>query len=296
MKKDTPYLIISLILALTAGVIIFVLSAFPSERPLTDVPLVSDKITGEGTILPQPDSSEGGCFDKNVMIPENITFDSSDKYTTPFGTFEPIGRILELNAYMTCNPTVLTEEQSLCYIVPDLNKEKAEEIMAQMQEISDGICEGISSDEEKVRAIAMWTGGNIAYDMDAAHTCVDLSVISLEAILDNGMKTTCAGFANFFSALCHCQGIYVLNLKGGSASDGWVRSKLEDAPANHCWNAVLIDNKWYYSDPTWISDLAVENGEYTGGSSILPYYALFGFEEMSIEHRIDISEHVCYNI
>ena len=166
--------------------------------------------------------------------------------------------------------------------------------MMQIKAISDSVCDGCTDDYSKAYALAMWTGQNIAYDHDAAHNSADLSIISLEAILNNGMKTTCGGFANFYSALCHSQGIYCLYLKGGSSSEGYSRAQLAEAPANHTWNAVALDGQWYYVDCTWISDLGVENGIVSGGDNIKPFYALFGFGEMSIEHRIDRSEHICY--
>ena len=137
----------------------------------------------------------------------------------------------------------------------------------------------------------MWVGTNVAYDKDAASDAVDASITSLEAILENEYRTTCAGFANLYSALCYCQGIYCLNMKGGTSADGYQRYELEKAPANHEWNCVLIDGTAIYVDCTWISDLSFENGEYTGGNDIKPFYASFNFGEMSVEHRIDRCEY-----
>lgn len=215
----------------------------------------------------------------------------AETYTTPYGTFRPIPRILEINRYMTENPVLLDRELSMVYITPDGDSEEAEEITERIKALSDEICAGLEDDRSKAYALAMWTGTNIAYDYDAAHDMSDLTVTSLKAVLDNGFRTTCGGFANFYAALCSCQGIYCLNMKGGTSSEGWTRAQLEEAPANHEWNAVLIEGEWYYSDCTWICDLGYENGETKDGERVLPFYALFGFGEMSIEHRIDRCEH-----
>ena len=222
------------------------------------------------------------CF--AAYAPAQVINDKSE-YTTPYGTFELIESVIDINEYLTLNPTVPDPELCRLYITESGDNETAAEIMMQIKAISDSVCDGCTDDYSKAYALAMWTGQNIAYDHDAAHNSADLSIISLEAILNNGMKTTCSGFANFYSALCHSQGIYCLYLKGGSSSEGYSRAQLAEAPANHTWNAVALDGQWYYVDCTWISDLGVENGIVSGGENIKPFYALFGFGEMSIERQ-----------
>lgn len=229
---------------------------------------------------------------ETIYIREEKTADSferGDSFTTPYGTFAPFDSVMDINEYMTKNPVILTREETLPYICGEDGD--AEEVMETVRALSDEICRNSSSDYEKAKAIAMWVGVNTAYDFDAAAVSADLSVTSLEAIIENNFRTTCGGFANLYSAFCSAQGIYCLNMKGGTSSDGYTRAELETAPANHEWNAVCIDDKWYYADCTWISDLSYENGEMRGGSDIKPFYALFGFGEMSVEHRIDRCEY-----
>lgn len=217
------------------------------------------------------------------------SFERIGSFTTPYGTFTPIESVMDINEYMTRNPIILTEEETLPYICGEGGN--AEEILETVRTLSDEICRNAKSDHDKAMAIAMWVGINTAYDFDAAGVSADLSVTSLESIIDNDFRTTCGGFSNLYAALCDAQGIYCLNMKGGSASEGYTREELETAPANHEWNAVFIDNKWYYTDCTWISDLSYENGTVSGGSDIKPFYALFSFGEMSVEHRIDRCEY-----
>ncbi|MGN0638240.1 MAG: transglutaminase domain-containing protein [Huintestinicola sp.] len=217
------------------------------------------------------------------------SFERGDSFTTPYGTFTPFDSVMDINEYMTKNPVILTQEQTLPYICGENGD--PEEILGTVRALSDEICRNAESDLDKAMAIAMWVGVNTAYDFDAAAVSADLSVTSLEAVIGNDFRTTCGGFANLYSALCSAQGIYCLSMKGGTSSDGYTRAQLETAPANHEWNAVFIDNKWYYADCTWISDLSYENGEISGGGSITPFYALFGFGEMSVEHRIDRCEY-----
>lgn len=226
-----------------------------------------------------------------------ISYIKNDTYTTPEGTFAPIEHILEINEYMTANPTLLSTDLSKLYITENGDANHAREVMNEVRRLSDSICKGQTSEYDKAYALAMWVGTHIAYDHDAADDEVSsLSVTSLESIINNDFRTTCAGFSNLFSALCYSQGIYCLNMKGGAAGPGWKRSQLEEIPANHEWNAVAVDGIWYYADCTWISDLSYENGEYYGGEDVKPFYALFCFGEMSIEHRIDRCEYRTFSI
>ena len=273
-----------------SGSIIYVhVKGAADERYLPDRDISLSDILGS-----TPDSCFSAALPLSSALPDADS--CSESYTTPYGTFTPISSVIEINRYMTINPIVLESEQCLGYITADGSADSAKEIMAHIKQLSDEICAGCKTDLSKAQALAMWTGQNIAYDFDAAQSVVDMNVICLENILNNGMKTTCGGFANLFSALCHSQGIYCLNMKGGSASEGWTRAELENSPANHEWNAVAIDGQWYYADCTWISDLSYKDGELTGGTDIKPFYALFGFGEMSIEHRIDRCEHRCYAV
>lgn len=218
-------------------------------------------------------------------------FDRDGSFTTPYGTFTPIDSVLDINEYMTQNPVMLTPEETLVYISAD---GESTEILEAVKSLSDEICRNAVTDYDKAKAIAMWVGVNTAYDFDAAEVSGDLTVTNLEAVIGNGFRTTCGGFSNLYSALCSAQGIYCLNMKGGTPSEGYSRSELETVPANHEWNGVLIDGEWYYADCTWISDLSYRDGETSGGSNIKPFYALFSFGEMSVEHRIDRCEHRDY--
>ncbi len=243
----------------------------------------------------EEDNTGKAGYTKEQGIPKKVAYLRSDTYTTPFGTFEPIEKVLERNEYMTLHPSVIEGKAALDYITPTEDADKAVKIMENVAALADKICDGIENDYDKVTALAMWVGQNVAYDMDTAQSDVyALSVISLEAVTENGFKTTCAGFSNLFSALCFTQDIYCLNMKGGTSSEGWSRSELLDAPANHEWNAVAVDGEWYYVDCTWISDYSYENGEYTEETKCMPFYSAMGFGEMSIEHRIDRCEYRNY--
>ncbi|MDE6592258.1 MAG: hypothetical protein K2K57_04240 [Oscillospiraceae bacterium] len=229
------------------------------------------------------------------VIPTAVAYTGSDVYTTYYGTFEPIPEVLEKNEYMTLHPTVLTVDQSNWYVT-EQDDEDREEILGKISALSDEICNGQETERNKAYAIAMWVGQNVAYDFDAEENGSARDVISLESILENDFRTTCGGFANLYAALCNAQGIYCLCLKGGSVSEGYTRGELADIPSNHNWNAVAADGEWYYVDCTWISDLSYRSGKTISASEVRSFYALMGFGEMSIEHRIDRCEYRSFGI
>lgn len=210
-------------------------------------------------------------------------------YTTYYGTFEAIDSVLRQNEYMTAHPTELTEEESRWYVTAGDGGDVTG-IMNEISSLSGEICAGITGDYDKAYAMALWVGENIAYDYDSEENGSDRSVICLENVLEK-RRTTCGGFANLYAALCSSQEIYCLCMKGGSASEGYSRAELMEAPANHCWNAVLLTDGWYYADCTWVSDLSYSEGELVPATETRSFYALMGFGEMSIEHRIDRCEY-----
>ena len=68
-------------------------------------------------------------------------------------------------------------------------------------------------------------------------------------------KAVCEGYARAFQLLCSCAQIDCVPINGtcegsDSAMDG-----------NHIWDAVCLDNEWYYVDPTW-NDFKPEDADY----------------------------------
>ncbi|MCM1578231.1 MAG: hypothetical protein NC078_05465 [Ruminococcus sp.] len=223
-----------------------------------------------------------------TCIPETVEYEQREMYTTYFGDFAPVAEVFERNEYMTLHPTVLTAEESEWYVTADGGDGEA--VMRRVARLSDEICRGLESDYDKAYALAMWVGENVAYDFDTADNGSAREVICLESIFENDFRTTCGGFANLYAALCDAQGIYCLCLKGAAVSEGYTRGGLWDIPTNHNWNAVAIDGRWYYADCTWISDRSYIGGKTVPTEEVRPFYALMGFGEMSIEHRIDRCE------
>ena len=165
------------------------------------------------------------------------------------------------------------------------------EILNEIQRLSDEICEDCETDYEKVKAIAYWVAGNICYNQTAAETSVNPDTISLETTLKT-KATTCAGYSNMFSAMCNMQGIYCVNLRGGTVGKCTSSEYLENIPMNHEWNAVIIDGEWVFVDTTWLSNnIYLEEEGYQKYESFDDQYFDMSFEYMSYEHRIDLNDY-----
>ena len=168
------------------------------------------------------------------------------------------------------------------YISPDGSELNACIVMNHIAALSDEICRGASTESEKAYLIAKWVSENICYNFDAANSAVTTDVISLETVMALKM-TTCAGFSNIFAALCQAQGLYCINMRGGSSDNA---EDLAAVPVNHEWNGVFCDGNWLFFDTTWASSNMYINGEYFKGRVVESNFNMT-HEEMSSQRRID---------
>lgn len=146
------------------------------------------------------------------------------------------------------------------------------------EKLADQIATDFTSDEDKVRAVFIWLAKNIRYNLDEYFNPKQKRIgfrykneadkqAKLRAIKDNIVKKTlasrsavCEGYAQTFSKVCT-----LLNIEN-EVIKGYVRNSSRDIgrirnTTNHAWNAVKINNKWQYIDPTWAAG-AVTNGKW----------------------------------
>lgn len=129
-----------------------------------------------------------------------------------------------------------------------------------------------TTDEDKVRAIFMWTTSNIAYDCSLYHSknrkgpsISYKSQAELDAKRDKyymdyatrilrSHKAICEGYAVLFQELCKQNNIRC-EIVIGCASNN--TSKIErmrnrkNFGTNHAWDKVMLNGTWYYVDATW---------------------------------------------
>lgn len=115
--------------------------------------------------------------------------------------------------------------------------------------LSNEICNGLTSDYEKAKAIFDWMTANVAYDYEYYYGRKDTVITSAEGVMESKL-TVCEGYAKLTKALLQAQGIPALYVVGK------VRN------AGHAWNVAYVDGKWIYLDSTWgRPGSRAENGE-----------------------------------
>lgn len=110
-------------------------------------------------------------------------------------------------------------------------------ITADVQAKSDEICNGLTTDLEKVTAIHEWVTANIYYDY-AALRSGNYPPLPAQTVLDT-RKCVCSGYAILTQALCWAQGIPAAYICGGTTK------------GYHAWNVVELDNTWQWIDACW---------------------------------------------
>lgn len=126
----------------------------------------------------------------------------------------------------------------------------------QSESLAIKLTENYSTDKEKVRALFVWIANNIKYDTDLAkdQNLINEVYTSFSDVNNYTLKTKkaiCSGYSYLFQSMCDEIGIESMVIDGFSRQifDGFkVKEQID-----HAWNAVKIDNKWYFVDTTWAS-------------------------------------------
>ena len=214
-----------------------------------------------------------------------LSNDSSEQLNTIY--FD----MIERNRTMLENPVEYGDEYCSGYVSTKKDLALHNGILSDLKNLSDKICADSKNDYDKIKAIAYYVAENVYYNKIAANDSVTADTISLETVM-NTQIATCAGYSNYFSALCNMQGIYCVNLRGGTHVIDYETSEhLLGMPMNHEWNAVLVNDKWIFVDITWLSNNKYTENGYEKSESFDDQYFDMSLEEMSYEHRIDIIDY-----
>ncbi len=160
------------------------------------------------------------------------------------------------------------------------------------------LTENIKNDSLKVRAIYYWITKNIAYDMKSYVTEFKLKRLKGE---DNDAynyrricrtlrmrKGICDDYAMLFQYLCNENKINCKKIVGWGLTTSpniIVKTLLIESDANHAWNSVMLNGKWYLMDLTWASGNVVS---YKGKRSERPrndYYYLTKPDDFILDHH-----------
>jgi hypothetical protein len=133
----------------------------------------------------------------------------------------------------------------------------------------------LSSETSKFRAIYKWVCTNIQGDYELMEYCrrnraklkgeklerwsKEFNGIVIQTLITRH-RTLCKGYAWLVRELALRAGINCEIIPGYARS---VRSNIGgNGIANHSWNAVMLDGKWYLCDPTWSSGVVTIENEF----------------------------------
>ena len=223
----------------------------------------------------------------------NIDNNVSTEYTVPAEDDvlnEVYASVIESNAEKLENVFEYGDRFCTVYISTKNDLSVHQRILDELNTLSGAICSGTESDYEKVRKFAYWVAENVYYNDVSANTSVNAEVICLETVLKT-KTATCAGYSNLFSALCNMQGIYCINMRGGTCVAADTDEYLMNVPMNHEWNAVRLDGEWVFVDVTWLSNNNYNEDGYHKADDFDDMYFDISLERMSYEHRIDLVDY-----
>lgn len=104
------------------------------------------------------------------------------------------------------------------------------------------LCEGITSDIEKVDAIYSYIREKIRYDYSKARSVQSGYLPDVDQTL-NAQAGICFDYAALFACMLRVQGIPTQLAIGDLL--------ISDPPVTHAWNKVKIGNTWFLVDPTY---------------------------------------------
>lgn len=187
--------------------------------------------------------------------------------------------------------TSYSSEFVVDYVTPSRDYLEVENTLNEITQISNTICDGISNDYEKLQKIHDYVCQTTSYDHVSAENSANFDTICLKNVLQN-KRTICAGYSNFFSALCGVQGLYCINIRGSVITADYPNIIDDSSPTNHEWNAVWFDqeNRWVFIDCTWDSNNDYFKDGFYYDDSTRKYFDM-SMEFMSTNHKIKIIDH-----
>lgn len=190
------------------------------------------------------------------------------------------------------NAAALSPGQTAQYITMDGTLDNAAEIWGEIEEISNGICEGLDDDYDKLRAISRWVSDNIYYDHPIYSEGAPKYCLSLEYMLNN-RSSICGGYSNMTSALCAVQGIRCLNVSGMAINYGMCFQQDTEGDF-HEWNVAEIDGRRVIVDSGWNSGNDFNyDGTFDTGSPRYRYFDV-GEEIFALDHKAQKAEYRDY--
>lgn len=216
-----------------------------------------------------------GLLRKHTRVPEDIYNSVAGQLTCDYTAESDLLTAVtpeEISSHNTAaleHSITIPKDAVSLYVCADGEAERVRKTLLQVKELSDEICNGLSDDREKLRAISVWVSENLYYDCDACANGVMLDNISLENVLDT-RRTVCLGFSNMLAALCTAQNIDCRVVRGTAVVIGTFSDDVE--AELHEWNVAVIDGKTVWLDALWETGNSYFKGQYIDGKQNDKYF------------------------
>ncbi|MDF9795498.1 hypothetical protein OKW21_000761 [Catalinimonas alkaloidigena] len=152
-----------------------------------------------------------------------------------------------------------------------------------VEDLAQYLSKPAKNDFQKVRSFFVWMAENITYDVDLFRRYrpgTSLNVTAEDVLKKK--KAVCQGYADLFTALCDEVGISSRMVPGYSKGFG-NRNRTDFSTADHAWNAVYLDGKWYLLDATWGAG---------GLNDKMQYVAHFNEQYFLADPKVFIKDHM----
>ncbi|BCW97874.1 MAG: hypothetical protein KatS3mg024_0701 [Armatimonadota bacterium] len=127
---------------------------------------------------------------------------------------------------------------------------------ASIASLARALTAGLTSDEERARAIFRWIAENVSY---SART--PASSGGVDAVL-RSRTAACEGYAGLFAAICRAAGMEAQVVGGYSKGYHYRAGGALSPKPDHAWNAVKIDGVWRLVDCTWGTGYLDDSGRF----------------------------------
>ncbi|MCM1300065.1 MAG: transglutaminase-like domain-containing protein [Firmicutes bacterium] len=264
---------------------VFIVNKTVTARISENIRLESDGgFSSEMTLAP----SEDGYYLLYIGMTSNKAMTYRLKYNN--GWSIPDNGLCEANAAKLERIIDTQPAAAAYYLSADADREEISQTLDKLKEIAEGVCGGENDDYKKAYLLNRWVAENIYYDHDAATNSVTLETVAVHNVLST-LRTTCAGFANTYSALLEVEGIRSVNLKGAAAAGQVTFETLTTGRENHEFTAFWYEKekRWVYTDACWSGVGDYENGEFKNNTPYDKYFDITG-EALALDHRIDKAE------
>lgn len=211
------------------------------------------------------------------------------------GWYFPDNGLETINAQRVEKASEAPDIAAAYYISVNADKNEIESTIDELKKIVEEVCGDEPDDYKKAYLLNRWIADNIYYDHDAAETSVTLETVAIHNVLEK-RRTTCAGFANTYSALLELAGIRSLNLKGAAIAGEITYETLTTGGENHEFSAFWYEkqNRWVYADSCWSGAGDYEKGVTSERITYDKYFDISG-SAFALNHRVDKAEERHYS-